>query len=147
MLPERILVATDFSDTAKVAADWAANLARALGAKLVMVHAFDMPVVGIPDAAFIVNANTAARLSEQAQRGLDAELARLREHGFESAEGILLQGDAREVIPKVAETTGAGLIVTGSHGRRGLSRMLLGSVAETVVRTSRVPVAVVRQPA
>lgn len=146
MLPETILVASDFSDTARIAADWAVELARSLGARLVVAHAFDMPVVGVPDAAFIVDAKTAARLSEQAQRGLDAEVARLRELGVE-VEGILRQGDAREVVPKAAESAGAGLIVVGSHGRRGLSRALLGSVAESIVRHSHVPVAVVRKPA
>jgi nucleotide-binding universal stress UspA family protein len=146
MLPEKILVASDFSDSSRIAADWAADLARTLGAKLVMVHVFDMPVVGVPDAAFIVDANTAARLSEQAQRGLDAEVARLRELGV-AVEGLLRQGDARDVIPKAAETSGAGLVVVGSHGRRGLSRALLGSVAESIVRTSTIPVVVVRKPA
>lgn len=146
MLPEKILVASDFSDTARIAADWAVELAKALGAGLVVVHAFDMPVVGVPDAAFIVDAKTAARLSEQAQRGLDAEVARLRGLGVE-VEGILRQGDARDVAPKEAETARAGLIVVGSHGRRGLSRALLGSVAESIVRDSHVPVAVVRKPA
>lgn len=146
MLPQKILVASDFSDTARVAADWAAEFARALGAKLVVVHVFDMPVVGVPDAAFIVDAQTAARLSEQAQRGLDAEIARLRELGVE-VEGLLRQGDARDVIPKAAESAGAGLVVVGSHGRRGLSRALLGSVAESIVRSSGVPVVVVRKPA
>lgn len=146
MLPDKILVASDFSDTARIAADWAADFARTLGSKLVVVHAFDMPVVGVPDAAFIVDAKTAARLSEQAQRGLDAEVARLRALGVE-VEGLLRQGDSRDVIPKTAEESGAGLVVVGSHGRRGLSRALLGSVAENIVRTSHVPVVVVRKPA
>ncbi|HEX8792434.1 MAG TPA: universal stress protein [Polyangiaceae bacterium] len=146
MVPSTILVATDFSDIGRRATDWAADLARALGAKLIVLHAFDIPVVGIPDAAFIVDAKTAARLSEQAQRGLDAEVERLRRSGS-GAEGMLRQGDPRETILQATEAAGATLIVVGSHGRRGLSRALLGSVAETVVRTSKVPVAVVRAPA
>jgi nucleotide-binding universal stress UspA family protein len=147
LVPEKILVANDFSDTARIAADWAAAFARALGAKLVVVHVFEMPVVGVPDAAFIVDAKTAARLSEQAQRGLDSEVARLRELGADVEAGLLRQGDARDVIPKTAELAGAGLVVVGSHGRRGLSRALLGSVAESIVRSSNVPVVVVRKPA
>jgi nucleotide-binding universal stress UspA family protein len=146
VLPEKILVASDFSDTARIAADWAADLARALGSKLFVAHVFDMPVVGVPDAAFIVDAKTAALLCEQAQRGLDAEVARLRALGAE-VEGLLRQGDVRDMIPKAAETANAGLVVVGSHGRRGLSRALLGSVAESLVRGSKVPVVVVRKPA
>lgn len=146
MVPSTILVATDFSDIGRRAADWAADLARVLGARLIVAHAFDIPVVGVPDGAFIVDAKTAAQLSDQAQRGLDAEVERLRGHTA-GIEGMLRQGDPREAILAAAEAAGATLIVVGSHGRRGLSRALLGSVAETVVRTSRVPVAVVRTPA
>lgn len=146
MLPGTIIVATDFSETGRRAADWATGLAGELRARLVILHAFDIPVVGVPDGAFIVDASTAARISDQAQRGLDDELARVRQLGV-GAEGLLRQGDPRDVIPKAAEATDAALVVVGSHGRRGLSRALLGSVAETVVRTSRVPVVVVRAPA
>jgi nucleotide-binding universal stress UspA family protein len=145
VVPENIFVASDFSDTSRIAADWAADFARALGSKLVVVHAFDMPVVGVPDAAFIVDAKTAAQLSDQAQRALDSEVARLRDLGAE-VQGVLRQGDARDVVPKAAETANAGLLVVGSHGRRGLSRALLGSVAESIVRGSKVPVVVVRKP-
>jgi len=146
VLPKTILVASDFSDTGRRAADWAVDLARSLEARLVVLHAYDLPVVGVPDGAFIVDARTAAKLSEQAQRALDAETARLRELGA-APEGLLLQGDPRDAIPRAAEATGADLVVVGSHGRRGLSRALLGSVAESIVRTSRVPVLVVRGPA
>ena len=142
----RILVASDFSEPARVAGDWALGLAGALGASVVVAHVYDLPIVGFLDASLLVDAGTAARLSDEAQAGLDAEVARLRGRGV-SVEGLLAQGDARDLVPELAATQGAQLVVVGSHGRRGLARALLGSVAEGLVRTSRVPVAVVRSDA
>jgi len=138
-----ILVGTDFSDVARGALDWSVELARALGARVVVGHVFDLPIVGFPDASFVVGPETAARMSDDAQRGLDAEVARVRDRGV-AVEGALRQGDAREALPALAASMGAGLIVVGSHGRRGIARALLGSVAEGVVRMSKaIPVTVV----
>jgi nucleotide-binding universal stress UspA family protein len=139
-----ILAATDFSDTSGAAVDWAVGLARALGATLVVAHFFDLPIVGFPDAAFLVTAKTAARLSNEAQALLDAEIARLRATQVH-VEGVLKQSDARTGIPELAAASGARLVVVGSHGRTGLTRALVGSVAETILRASPVPVTVVRK--
>jgi nucleotide-binding universal stress UspA family protein len=140
---EKILIATDFSEPAQAAADWGVALATTLRARVVLVHVYDLPIVSFLDASLIVDAKTAARLSDQAQAALDAEVVRLRGPGVE-VDGLLRQGDARELIPQLAKTEGAGLIVVGSHGRRGVARALLGSVAESLVRSSGVPVLVVR---
>ena len=147
MLPDHILVGTDFGEISRSAADWAIDLARALGARVTILHVFDLPIVGLLDASLIVDAKTASRLSDEAQAALDAEIARVRDRGV-PVTGALKQGDSRMTIPAFASSEGAGLVVVGSHGRHGLSRALLGSVAETIVRTSAVPVVVVRlQPA
>ena len=140
-----ILVGTDFTDLARVALDWAVDLARPLGARIVVAHVFDLPIVGFPDAALMVDAHTAARLSDEAQRALDAEIARVRDRGV-ALDGALKQGDPRDILPALATNLDAGLIVIASHGRRGLAHALLGSVAESVMRASKVPVTVVRQP-
>jgi nucleotide-binding universal stress UspA family protein len=140
---ERLLVATDFSEQARVAADWALALGSKLGAAVTVAHVFDLPIVGFPDASFLVDAKTAARMSNDAQAALGAEVARLAAAGVE-VRGVLRQGDARMLIPELAVQEGAGLVVVGSHGRRGIARALLGSVAEGIVRGSSVPVAVVR---
>lgn len=142
MIPTTILAATDFSEPSRYALDWAADLAKAVGAKLVVAHVFDMPIAGFPDAAIMVDARTAARLSDEAQSALDAEVARIRDKV--PAEGVLRQGDARDTVPALAASLGAQLIVVGSHGRRGFARALLGSVAESIVRGSTLPVTVVR---
>jgi nucleotide-binding universal stress UspA family protein len=142
---DTIVIATDFSAQARVATDWALSLAAALGARVVLAHSYDLPIVGFPDGALLVDAGTAARLSDDAQAALDAELARTKDHGVR-VEGVLKQGDPREEIPALALAVGAGLVVAGSHGRRGVARALLGSMAESLVRTSKVPVVVVRAP-
>jgi nucleotide-binding universal stress UspA family protein len=138
-----ILVATDFSEQARAAADWAVAMAGALGARVVLAHVYDLPIVGFPDGSLLVDARTASRLSDEAQAALDAELSRLQGRGV-AIEGSLRQGDPREVIPELAAIEGAGLIAAGSHGRRGVARALLGSMAESLVRDSTVPVVVLR---
>ncbi|MGO9838637.1 MAG: universal stress protein [Polyangiaceae bacterium] len=143
MFVDTILVGTDFSDLAHDAIDWAIELGRALHARVVVAHVFDLPIVGFPDASFVVGPEAAVRMLEDAQRGLDAEVARVCDRGV-PVEAVLRQGDARDVLPAIATSMGAGLLVVGSHGRRGLARALLGSVAEGVARASAsIPVTVV----
>jgi nucleotide-binding universal stress UspA family protein len=77
------------------------------------------------------------------QRALDRLAEQCRARG-KVGEVLLRTGDARDVICQAADEVNADLIVMGTHGRRGLSRALLGSVAEYVVRTSKVPVVTVR---
>jgi nucleotide-binding universal stress UspA family protein len=138
----KILVATDFQAPAQAALDWALELGRALGASVLAVHVFDLPLVGLPDASLMVSAKAAARLSDEAQAALDQEIARVRGRGI-PVEGILRQGDARDVVPALAEELNADVIVVGTHGRRGLARALLGSTAESIERVSPKPVVVV----
>lgn len=140
---DTILVASDFSQQARAATDWAVAVAGALGARVILAHVYDLPIVGFPDGSLLVDARTAARLSDEAQAALDSELVRVQGHGVK-VEGWLRQGDPREVIPSLAKTAGAGLIVAGSHGRRGVARALLGSIAESLVRDSPIPIAVIR---
>jgi nucleotide-binding universal stress UspA family protein len=77
------------------------------------------------------------------QRALDKLADHCRTRG-RVGEVVLRTGDARDVICQTASEVEADLIVMGTHGRRGLSRALLGSVAEYVVRTSKIPVLTVR---
>jgi nucleotide-binding universal stress UspA family protein len=144
MIPSTILVGTDFSETSRAALDWAIDLARALEARVVVAHVFDLPLVGLPDAALLVDARTAAKLNDEAQAALDAEAARVRDRGV-AIEAVLRQGDARSALSDLAAEAHAGLLVVGSHGRRGLRRAFVGSVAESVSRTATTPVAIVRR--
>jgi nucleotide-binding universal stress UspA family protein len=138
-----ILVASDCGHPASSALDWTVGFAHALGARILVVHVYGLPLVGLPDATLMVNAETAARLSNEAQAALDAEVARVQGRGVVIA-GILREGDPRDEVPALAASEGVDLIVVGSHGRRGVARALLGSVAEDLVRRSSIPVLVVR---
>jgi nucleotide-binding universal stress UspA family protein len=143
-LPKRILVAVDFTPTADRALDYAIDLAKPLGASVVVVHAYEIPVIGFPDATMIATADVAARLSRASQAALEAMVAK------RSACGVPLEPELRcgvvwEEIHAVAQAHEVDLIVVGTHGRRGLSRALLGSVAENIIRTSTRPVLVLHE--
>jgi universal stress protein A len=136
-----ILFATDFSETAACAFDMACALARDYSAKLVILHAAVPPPVVLPDGV-VVDFDDAEYV-----RGLEKQLHAVRptdstirfEHRLE-------QGDAATEILRVARETQADWIVMGTHGRTGLLRLLMGSVAEQVLRGAPCPVLAVRMP-
>jgi len=145
---ERILVATDFSDFARTAVDQAAAAARGADAELVVVYAFD----ATPTSSYAVadQGATSAAIDEwladerarrqKALAGLEQELV---DSGVR-ARAVFAEGFADDVIIEQSEAVNASLVVLGSHGRTGVSRWLLGSVAEHVTRRSAVPVLIAR---
>lgn len=147
-LPFRtILVPTDFSSCARRAVDYAADLARESNARVVLHHATELPL-GVQGNERIhpEGAHEAVRVDEYAR-------AAARAHLEDEAERI--GGDVRVVtraelgstvqsILQAAEELGADLIVMGTHGRTGLRRGLMGSVAERVVRSAPCPVLTLR---
>ncbi len=142
-IPKTILVATDFSPTAEHALVYGVDLAKALGAKLVLMHAYELPIYGFPDGALVASVEMANRIVDGAQAGLQASLEKHKASGV-PMETVLRQGVAWDEVHAVAEDVGADLIIIGTHGRRGLSRVLLGSVAENVIRTATRPVLTIR---
>ncbi len=135
-----VLVATDFSESADGAVDWAAELARPHGARLVLVHASmpPMPAVAAPE---FVPLPPAAYEADRArvQVELTARVEALREKGV-LVEGAARSGLAVEVILDMAETEAADLIVVGTRGITGAKRIFLGSTAAKVVRRAPCPV-------
>ena len=142
----RILVPTDFSDGALHAARYALGVAKDLGASLTLLHAYVPPVSPyLPGASF---APTEAVLDE-VERSVDRDLERLC--GLLATEGVEITskkvlGTDSETIAKVAKEDGFDLVVMGTHGRTGWRHLILGSIAEEVVRSSEVPVLTVRHP-
>jgi nucleotide-binding universal stress UspA family protein len=140
-----ILAPIDFTEPAEQALDYAIDLAKQLGASVLVLHAHEIPVYGFPDAALIAPPDVAKRIADAAKAGLDAALERRAGCGVKLT-GMLREGPPWEVIEEVAKSAGADLIIMGTHGRRGLARALLGSVAERVIRTSTRPVLTVHAP-
>ncbi|HEX9295401.1 MAG TPA: universal stress protein [Polyangiaceae bacterium] len=142
---KRILVPTDFNETSDRALDYAVDLAAKFKAAVSVLHAYQVPVYSFPDGAIITSAEIAARLSDAAQKALDRTVAKHQHPGLEIS-GILTTGVAWEEVCRVATELKADLIVMGTHGRRGLQRALLGSVAENVIRACAVPILIIHGP-
>ncbi len=142
-LPRTILVATDFSEHADHALEYAVELAAHLDATIHLVHAITMPPTGIPELNLVNSVTMIEALTKEGQAALDARVDRCRDRVTFGPARLEL-GDAREVIDRVAEQVSADLIVMGTHGRRGIRRALLGSVAESVVRSAPCPVLTIR---
>ena len=139
---ERILVPTDGSDEASVAVDCATDLATTYGAALHAVSVVDTGGMA-PDVQFDVIMD---QLRNRAQAAVEAVAADATEAGVEDTQTAVLEGRAHDAIRSYADESGTDLIVMGTHGRSGLDRYLLGSVAEKLVRTASVPVLTVRLP-
>lgn len=142
----KILVAVDFTETSDLAVEHAIALAKRSGGSVVLMHAYEMPIYGFPDGALIASGDVAARISDAAQSALDALVAKYVGEGVE-LRGLLRNGPPWEEANSVAESEKADLIVIGTHGRKGLARALLGSVAEKIIRTANHPVLTIRGPA
>jgi nucleotide-binding universal stress UspA family protein len=130
-----LLVPTDFGEAAGRALDLAMTIGAQFGASLTLLHAYGMPVVSYGESLFW----PVDDLRRMARETLDVELSKACKH-YPRVEGVLVEGDAWRQILVTAEARAIDLIVMGTHGRRWLSRTLLGSSAERVVRASVVPV-------
>ena len=140
MSPKNILVPIDFSQASERALDYACSLASKLDAKVHLVNALGASLpelnVTLTDAMF--------------QSLRDGHMATLQKYAdprralASIGDIIVKDGDPRDAILEVTEKLGIDLVVMGTHGRRGLARMFLGSVAEDVTRRSPCPVLLVR---
>src|SRR5580765_2352035 len=128
-LPKVILVPTDFSEGAKAALDYAIGLAAKLDAKITLLNVVAVPMIGVPEVGVAYTADVLKSLLEGNQKLLD-KLVADNAGKVAFAPTLLETGDARAQIEAAAIKLGADLIVMGTHGRRGVKRMLLGSVAE-----------------
>lgn len=146
MAYQNILVPVDGSETSYTAVAQAAELAKAFGGKITVVQVLALdPYI----AAEYISATQTNDLIERARtsvlKTLEEAAAKFSDLGI-PVEAKLLEGQVvhREII-KEAETSKADLIVIGSHGRTGLKRLFLGSVAQSVLGEAHIPVLVVRQ--
>lgn len=135
-----IVCPVDFSEPSERALEWAADLARDFGAALHLVHVYQLPVYALPDGAVIAGPEFTTRVTSELTKSL---AARAEKHGIASERTHLVEGVPWREIIRMTEELGAEIIVMGTHGRTGLRHLLMGSVAERVVRTSPVPVVTV----
>lgn len=140
MKAKKILFPTDFSDYGQEALRWATSLARDSGATLIIAHVEEPPM-----------AYGGGEMYLPAEEGDREELRRSLVKIVPSDPGVrfehkLLAGEPATAIVEAAEEENADLIVLGTHGRTGLTRLLMGSVAEAVVRRARCPVLTVKHP-
>ena len=140
MIPTNILVPIDFSPCAEHALDYACALAARLDARLHVVNAIGGLLPEVPVAL-------TGQMPGSIRDGSIAALASLVDSRRDRArfgEVRVVEGDPRDVILQAVTDVHADLLVIGTHGRRGLSRLLLGSVAEDVLRRAPCPVLTVR---
>lgn len=143
----KILVPVDFSTHSARAVEVAADLARRFEGSLDLVHVFDPMAYPLPDGYVMF---TRPQLDEMFAR-FDAELAKYEKAalaaGAPRVQTHVRQGPCAGEICNFAQEGGFELIVMGTHGRRGLNRMLLGSVTERVLRSAHCPVLTMRADA
>lgn len=135
----RILVATDFSLQAESALSWALRFGDAFTAKLVLLHVIDIFSLAELSCHAVGGDPLLPMLRDEARQNMQRWQERIVE-----AETVIREGSPRPVIVDAALELRCQMIVMGTHGRSGLSHLLLGSVAEYVVRYSKVPVLTVR---
>lgn len=145
---QKILVPIDGSDTSTRGLAEAVKLARDQGATLRLIHVVNELMVVASYEGTIYSGELVQALRDSGQKILDKARQHVATAGVQ-VEIELLEahgGQAGNAIVKDAEQCRADIIVLGTHGRRGLSRLVMGSDAEQVVRQARVPVLLVRNP-
>ncbi len=140
---KHILVPTDFAKASAEAVKLAVSMAKAFDAKLTLLHVWELPIYPYMD--FMLNSSVIGEVEDAAVKGLEAALPNLKK-SLPTAESKLKNGLPHQGILDAVAELGADLVIMGTHGRHGLSRITLGSVAEKVVRLSPVPVLTVHAP-
>jgi nucleotide-binding universal stress UspA family protein len=138
---KHILVPTDFEAASAEALDAAIGLAQAFDAKLTLLHVWEIPIY--PYMEFMLNSEVITSIEDRAVKQLEGAITKIRQV-LPSATSALKAGLPWGGIVDAIKELQPDLVVMGTHGRRGFSHLMLGSVAEKVVQLSPVPVLTVR---
>ncbi len=141
MKAEKILVPVDFSERSDAALDWATVLARDTGAARLVIHVETVPLTtGGGEYIYSIPEPPTQELLERLNKVVPKDPNIPVVHR-------LLAGDPAEAILRTAKSEGVDMIVMGTHGRRGITRLLMGSVAEAIVRRADCPVLILKHHA
>jgi nucleotide-binding universal stress UspA family protein len=140
---KRILYPTDFSPAADAAFAYALESARREGAAMVLLHVIEPESPLADELAVALSGPGRDAVEAGARMGFDDFLARAKAVNVEASD-LLREGHAADEIVAAAASEHADVIIMGTHGRTGLRRLMLGSVAERVVATAHCPVITVR---
>jgi nucleotide-binding universal stress UspA family protein len=140
---KHILIAVDGSDTSRSALADGLKLAREQGAKVLLLHVYE-PFVSSSTHGLV---DLTQAIREEGEKIAAAALAEARKAGVEARSRVFDAAGRRvaSAIVEEANAEGIDLIILGTHGRRGLEHLVLGSVAEGVARRAAVPVLLIRK--
>ncbi|KFE70515.1 universal stress protein [Hyalangium minutum] len=141
--PSRILVPVDLSDGSQALIDYAIQLAKPFNATIEVIHAWEPPQYVAPDLLVAAPGWNSQSLEQVAVDAATKELNNLVSKASGTATPIkhrVVVGEAASTVLRLAEEGKHDLIIMGTHGRRGLPRLLLGSVAQKIVARAHCPV-------
>jgi nucleotide-binding universal stress UspA family protein len=139
-----ILVPTDFSECANLALEEAIGFARHFGARITLLHLFQLPVYPVSNDALAYSDEILRAVENNAEAELIKTAAHVRAYGVTVGTRLQMGAPAAEIVEE-ARRGNHDLIVMGTHGRTGLKHLLLGSVAERVVQLAPCRVLTVRE--
>ncbi len=149
MPQKKILVPVDYSPSSKLALEWALVLAESMDASVHVLHTWEVPHYLRPDLTVWsgeISETLAEHTRTEAEKGMRAFLASTTPAGRPNVTSQVLPGTPYATILEVVKKDGFDLIAMGTHGRTGVAHLLLGSVAEKVVRHAPCPVLTIRAP-
>ncbi len=141
----RILVPVDFSDHAPPVIEWATHLAKAHGSRILLLHAYHLPVEFQQLEGAYLPQDFWANVKSEAEQSLGVYRDQIADQGIE-VEVLVREGYPATVIEEEVERQDADLVVIGTRGHSGLKHLLLGSIAERVVQKAPCPVLTVKIP-
>ena len=139
---KQILVPTDFSENAQHAVDYGIDLAKRCSAKLHLLHTPVIPTYLLMDLSYSPGPEAVTRILNDSQDALDQQAKSVAAAGVEYFTAIR-EGTVHEVIRDYASEHGVDLVIVGTHGRTGVSKLMYGSVTERVIKTVHTPIIVV----
>jgi nucleotide-binding universal stress UspA family protein len=145
---KKVLVATDFSESSQAALEYGRELARTFGASLTVLHVVDNILARAygSDGIVMADSELQGEIERAAQQQVDALIFDENRNTLRATGVTITSNAAAAAIVNYARETGTDLLVLGTHGRGAVAHLLMGSVAERVVRLGPCPVLTVRHP-